>query len=253
VKLITLAPLGLLTLACAANQPGPAPAAYTPQFDFAPPSNAAPGSAGVAVALVNATYIGSGAVTSGGESWSAVPPFSDFSHHMSLDFQEVLSARGFTVRGPFASYDELTFPDKSNSDLILTPTLDVSFRLQNIRATQNLVLLGPKTMKLEGDFTVGGRVTLSVNESLSNQRMWYKSIDIPNTVVHWKGKRNYLQGATGPNMSDPGLAEPLGQTLQGIYAKILRDSWDYVDPAEMAVVKRQSLELRSRWMPTSSH
>lgn len=253
MRIITLAALGLLTLACAANRAAPAPTAYAPQFDFSPPINAAPGSAAVTFALVNARYSAGGAVTLGGQLWSTVPPFSDFSHHMSLDFQEVLSSRGFPVRGPFASYEEMTYPDKSNSDLTLQPTLEVRFDLQNTKGSPNIVILGPKTMKLEGDFTVAGRITLSINESVSNQKMWFKSIDLPSTVVHWKGRLNYPLGATEPSMSDPGLLEPLGQTLEGVYGKILRAAWDYIDPTEMAVVKRQSLEVRSRWVSTSSH
>jgi len=50
------------------------------------------------------------------------PPllFQELVGNMTKDFEEILTARGFTVRGSYRALDEMIYPDKEGSDLILT-------------------------------------------------------------------------------------------------------------------------------------
>jgi hypothetical protein len=213
--------------------------AYVPSFDYTPPSSAEPGSANVTFAIVNPDY-------SEDEAWTRNWPFNTFVKNLNLDFQEVLNARGFNVRGPYGSYDEMTFPDKKGSDLVLQPQLDVRLEILNPRTEKNIKILSNDTYVMKGDVAVSGRVTLSLTESLSNERMWFKSIELPQTVVNWKGEKEYLQPPPGIDLSDQGITNALGKTMEDFYKKVMQTAWDYLHPEEMAIVKKQAEEIKAK-------
>lgn len=214
-------------------------AAYTPTFDYSPPTSATPASANVTFALVNATY-------SENQPWANQWPFTDFSKNMALDFQELLAARGFTVKGPFGSYDELAFPDKKGSDLVLQPALEVRFEVVNPKSKKHVGLLGPDTYSLQGDASVGGRVTLSMMESLSKERMWFKSIELPRNTVRWEGSKRYEAQPAGVDFSDPAISNSVGKVMETYYRTVMEAAWKYLDPEEMKLVKKQADEIKAK-------
>ncbi|MBI1805662.1 MAG: hypothetical protein HYR76_01270 [Ignavibacteria bacterium] len=213
--------------------------AYVPSFHFTPTANAPVASAEVTFAVVNASY-------SENQPWTTVWPFTDFSKNMGLDFQQILSARGFTVKGPFGSYDELTFPDKKGSDLVLQPTLDVRLDIVNPEARKHVGILGPDSYTLNGQAAIGGRITLALTESLSKERMWFKSIDIPREVVSWEGEKEYPAPPNGVDPNDAGITKVLGPKLEAIYTKVMQAAWNYLDPEEMKLVKKQAEEIKKK-------
>jgi hypothetical protein len=225
---------------------------YLPTFDYTPPSAASPGTAEVTFALVNAKY-------SEDQPWIKYSPFTEFSKNLNLDFQEALSARGFTVRGPFKTYDDMTFPDKKGSDLVLQPILEV--HVKKDLYYEKIFLRA--SYKLKGSVTIGGRVTLSLTESLSNERMWFKSIELTDVRVPIVGQTVYpgnTLGLTRPeeytevvnatntniNWSDPDIVNALGKPLEETYSKLMQMAWDYLDPEEMALVKKQAEEIKKK-------
>lgn len=239
--------VGLFALGCAPQtRTAPAPAALN--FHYAPPSRATPNSAGVSFAIVNAQY-------ASGEHITRLPSFSEFSRHIGSDLAEALAAHGFTTRGPFGSYSEMTFPDKQSSDLTLQPNLEVSLTVSPLTPHEKINLLGPNYVIYSGTVSVGGRVSLFVNESLSNEKMWVKNVDLPVSSVPWQGVQKYNPQAGPPPievlMNDAGFSGPVGQQLSAVYQQIMQAAWTYLDPSEMAVVKQQSQEARRRWVSTS--
>jgi hypothetical protein len=219
------------------------PAYVPPSFSFTPPSTAPAGSADVTFAIVNASY-------SENQPWTGEWPFTDVSKNMSLDFQQIVSARGFSVRGPFASYDEMTFPDKKGSDLVLQPTLEIRLDIRNVRYNEIrpplLSLQTRSTYSLRGNAVISGRVTLSLMESLSKERMWFKSVELAQTAIPIEGEKAYWTPPGGVDLSDPGIAKPLGKTMEALYAKVMQAAWNYLDPGEMRLVKKQAEEVKKK-------
>jgi hypothetical protein len=216
-----------------------------PSFSFTPPSTAPAGSADVTIAIVNASY-------SENQPWADQWPFTDVSKNMSLDFQQIVTARGFPVRGPFGSYDEMTFPDKKGADLVLQPTLEIRLEMHDLTYRQIppplLSLQTRPTYSMQGKAAISGRVTLSIMESLSKERMWFKTVELPNTVIPWEGEKRYASPLSKHDLdfSDPGIAKPLGKTMEGFYAKVMQAAWNYLDPDEMKLVKKQAEEIKKK-------
>jgi len=227
-----------LALSCA-SAGGHAPG-YSPTFDFTPPSAAVPGASGVTLALVSAGY-------SQTQPWTRVQPFSALSASLGADFEELLTARGFSVKGPFRSYEEMVFPDKQASDLVLVPNLDLSVSVQDVRQAKVELLTGK--IKYKGTAVIGGRVNLWLSESLTGTRMWSKSIPVVQASVPWESQtwRSKNEAfAEADVYADRGFAEAVGPTLERLYAETLRTAWAYLDPSEVQLVRGQAQDVKKR-------
>jgi hypothetical protein len=169
---------------------------------------------------------------------------------MARDFVEIVTARGFTVRGPFGSYDEMMFPDKQGSDLVLQPTVEITLEFRNLSYTTIhpdffSTQINPR-YTMRGEAVVGGRITLSLLESLTKEKMWSKSIEIPLGLIPWEGEKQYLNPPTQVDLSDNGVARPIGTTMEALYYKVMRAAWDYLNPDEMRMVKKQAEEIKKK-------
>lgn len=136
---------------------GCAPITQSPRetitFDYVPTTEAPPGSAAVTFAIVGAQFVAptfqqTGSLQQGIALSSAAPPpplFEEFVSNMTKDFSEVLTARGFTVKGTYRTLDEMIYPDKEGSDLILTARIEFranTSRIQYKRDISNVLLAG---------------------------------------------------------------------------------------------------------------
>lgn len=211
---------------------------YTPIFDYSPPQQAKPAAANVTFAVVGATFPGSTSTL-----------FQQFTQNISQDFFEILTSRGYTVRGPFQTYDDITFPDKKGSDLILMPELQINWDTRNLRWEPSFgaALFGKSAYTGEGNLVLTGRINLVVAESLSHEKMWTKSVDIPPLTVRVDETAAY----SIPNVpiqqlleSEPSVYNPVAKALEMQYKIILDRANQYLDPDEMQIVKKQAQEIR---------
>ena len=90
-------------------------------LDYTPRAESTPGSADTTFAVVGAQFK------------TPVPLFRTFASNMTKDFEEILTARGFGVRGPFMEYNDMTYSDKEGSDLILTAEVEFSSDTSQIK------------------------------------------------------------------------------------------------------------------------
>lgn len=153
--------LVLLLAGCGTTRQSAKKPTYVPRFDYTPPTSQTMADSGaITFGLVAARY-------SEDQPWTRAWPFTQFSKNMALDFQELLIARGYRVRGSFQTADEMTYPDKKACDLILSPGIDVDLQIQEVQYEEVINLLGPNQYRLRGVAHLGGRVTLSILESLT--------------------------------------------------------------------------------------
>jgi hypothetical protein len=241
---------------CPPPPPKPPREVYTPKFDWEPPSKAVPGSAHVTFAIVSPEF--SARASSAWAGADGTPPvLRDLQQAMSGDFAELLAAKGFTTRGPFATYMEMTFPDKKGSDLVLHSDIDITIHDAGRAADFHVVLLGPNQFTFHGVAELGGRVQLVLSESLTNERMWVKTVELPSKKVAWIGTEA-LVNPSNPNavviplppfyqhFADPGFLSTVGRELEAYYRFTMDAAWRYLSPEEMSLVKKQAQEIRQR-------
>ena len=215
----------IMMVGCAPIEPEPPRAIIT--FDYNPRA-ATPGSADVTFAVV------------GAQIETPVGLFRDFARNMANDFGEILTARGFSVKGPFQEYDLMTYSDKEGSDLVLTA--EVEF-------TSDLTQLSRTTLsRVEGPLTVSCHVNLVARESLTNNRLWTKSVAITPVRVEIASRKAYPNRASLHTLlvNENQFYSDLGRALKAQYTEIMNRIYGYLDPKEMAAVTQAAHDLRQK-------
>lgn len=253
-------------------------------YSYTPTEEAAPGSANVTFAVVGAQLVDQAQQVQGMPlPQTPVPLFEDFANTMTKDFMEVLNARGFGVTGPFETYDKIMHPVKEASDLLLTAEVKIIADMRGVRISK--MYLGKSAFDNTGYYTLEGAcrvksdVTLVLSECLTNEPMWSKSIAMePFTVLFDNAHPSYSAydlntfAATYAQVTqrvgksyevyatqvfprcpigvflekDNKFHADLGHALEKQYDEILNTIYIYLDPREMAIVKKQAMELRER-------
>lgn len=227
----------VLLAACASLEPPPT---YRAVFEHTPTQRASPGEAEVTVALVAPSFAEQ-------EDWTRTPPYSDFSKSLASDFDELLSARGYLVKGPFISHEAMLYPDKQGSDLVLVPALEID--VETTQPTRRRMELISSKVQLQGVATLSGRVTFHLLESITGTRMWAKDIDVPERQVEWLGER-WFEGDNAWTIvevyTDHGFTNAIAPELESLYGEILETAWDYLHPEELQLVKAQAKPVRDK-------
>ena len=210
-------------------------------FDYTPPEVTS-GSTDITFAAVGSEF-----EVPFGEK--AVPMFQRFIRNMAADFGEIITARGYTMRGPFQTYDELTFVDKDASNLILTA--DVEFNTDHSAMfVSPATVLGMKTpyFKAKGPLVVACRISLVISESLTNEKMWTKSVNItPITLdINSSGYTSSIITLVDIVTLDNKVYSELGKQLEALYQEVMNRTYGYLDPREMALITKKAAELRKR-------
>ena len=209
-------------------------------FDYTPSRDTTAGSADATFAIVGARFE------------TPVSMFNDFASNMTKDFQEILTTRGYGIKGPFKTYDEMTYPDKEGSDLVLTADIDFNSDTSQLSWINVDVLYKeqeqPQYYRATGSVTVNCHVNLKAYESLTQEVMWTKSVAITPVVVKLVSHEKYPSQANfeGQLKEDNRFHADLGKALKSQYEEIMGKISAYLDPREMAIVKKQAQELRKK-------
>jgi hypothetical protein len=215
------------------------------RFDYSPPSRVQAGSSGITIAIVKPTYVGK-------NPEYYVAPFKEMAARMGNDFEELLTAKGFTVRGPFGSRDEMVYNDKLNSNFIIEIGIDINplYNTKKYPTTKtNWGSLFDKaasatttTYKTAGEVVLAGNLVINAKSSQYGELIWKKSIALESTSFSYTGSLVW----NGP----PSMAEELNQDnvvyntiskeLEKFYNKALGIAWQQIDPDEMKVVGDQA-------------
>lgn len=230
-----------------ATAPAPPPI-KAPNYDYAPPSKSAAKSAQVVFLLVDPAYQEK-------FQYSSYKIFSDFSKAMSADYNESLTAKGYSVRGPFEYYDQVVYNDKKESDLLLQVEIDFDINPANITWTsfpkyvsgsgRNAVY--STAYNYAGYFILSGKVNLVASEPLTKEKLWAKSIPLKQKEVHVTpfystDLKSYNTGFS----KDPGVINPMIEALEDYYKQVFNTSWNHLDPNELAPLKKEVLEIREK-------
>lgn len=225
-----------------------APAIRVPTYDYTPPEKLPAKSANVVFLLVDPAYPER-------FRYGKTKIFSDFSKAMSADFNEAMTAKGFSVRGPYEYYDQVVYSDKKESDLLLTIDIDLDLNDQNIKwhpwryvvsgVGRNAVYDTHYTY--DGFFVLSGKVNLVVSESITREKLWAKSIPLRQKEINIKTfyyhpTQSFQKGLT----EDPDVMNPIIDVLENYYKEVLSTAWTHLDPSELTTLKKEVIEIRQR-------
>lgn len=222
------------------------------KFDFSPPSRAQVGAAGITIAMVKPTYVGK-------NPEYFVNPFNEMAERMANDFDELLTAKGFTIRGPFGSRDEMVFEAKVNSSFILEIGIELNPQYNRkystiARSPTFAEMMVDKnaattyTYKMTGEITLGGNLVIKAKSAQYGELLWTKSIALEPSSFTYAGQDRWT---TVPGMADELKQDNLvyntvSTELEKLYLRALNLAWQQIDVQEMKIVAEQGKKADKR-------
>lgn len=211
---------------------------YSASYDYTPTERVAANSTGLTIALISPKY--------GDKKMNKTAPYSNFSKNMNDDFEEMLIAKGFTIRGPYASRDEMVYSDKEDTDIALIVDIDMEIENESLRTRESSGIPFIKsdyvTYKVSGTFHQEGDVTLTAVSPFKGEKLWKKQIALDRRTIVCEGEDRWeieLQGVLQA-MKDNGIYNPTAQALEEYYQEVMNIASRHLDPREMKQVANQA-------------
>jgi hypothetical protein len=241
---LTLIVFALIFLGCGGTKAATTPL-LVPDFDFSPPIPVAPGSAGIKIGMIDPVY-------SGNFLYSNKSPFMQFRKNMGKDFEEILTARGYILKGPYEAYDLMTYSDKNECELGLDIEIDLNI-LQTSGGWNHVQptsygygVTGGNYSEYAGTLNLSGKITISVIETFTRQKLLVKSVPVPQEDIIVKAEARFALGSTGLPTDDPGVHNPIAKSLSNFYKTTMRRGWEMLAKEELEHVQKQVPEIREK-------
>lgn len=208
---------------------------YAANFNYTLASQAAPGSGGVTFAIGNVNYQSNSKIL-----WFSAPQFNNLDRGIKDDLSELLIAKGFSVRGPFDSYDLIPYSDKKAIDLYLVMAVELSITYKDPKAEPG----GVASWTYTGNIEVNGKIHLGLKEIVTGELMWSKSIPLTKFEFPYSipNQRIFDYNAFPYNLVMNDVAKGIEKQYPGLMATF----WKLIDPEEMGIIKKQCQELKSK-------
>lgn len=216
----------------------PPPEKYHPVFDFKPTEVQEVGSAKINIALLNPVF-----ADLGSESSFTLAPYTLFADNMGNDFEELLTNKGFTIRGPLKSIDELVYREIKSVDVVLE--VEISLETEGQLQLQRFGYDGQYTRsynKVSGTFYHFGSLNMTAT-STSGVKYWKKSISLPRKAVVCTGhKRFYGNPTSSQVLTDVGVYNPIAKALEEYYQEALSSVNRHIDTEEFKEIAKEIKE-----------
>jgi hypothetical protein len=164
---------------------------------------------------------------------------NEFASAFNKNFYDMMIDKGINTLGPFKNLDEMTFPEKKNSDLVVSPEINFVFSTKQLSAQAKM-----NSAAYTYNISIGGTLDISILEPLSKERMWLKKLDLKDLqktiTFELKGSQN----------SDENLMIYINNTYIELLTNFFNSSYPtiskYFNAEELFVLKKQSQELRGK-------
>jgi len=174
----------------------------------------------------------------------------DLTRALSTSISEIISAKGFKLKGPYRSFDDITYRDKKMIYLAVRSKLALQ-----IKAKSKTKYHGSWSHE-EGKLTVTGDLVLSVDEPMTGQTFIKKRIDLSNLGIsvpyirekQYHGKtsiaEDIINSATTPDVLIDDYDYAMSQVNSKIYKKVMAKIEKYIDREEIISFKPDILKLK---------
>lgn len=211
-------------------------------FDYTPKTAAQAGSAQMVIASLRPFYIRTFTQASN-------ELFKGFQSALGSDIEELIIAKGFTMKGPYLSYDEMVFEDKKRVDIAVLIEIAPQFIAADGGWKEHVNLFNRQiTYTYEGTVSLVGKINLSGVEPLTNEKLWSKSVLIPNVEnIKISSSNSYAYKVSERELlDDANVYNALGKALQTQYGGIMEKIEAHFNVEELNSLKPQVKELKSK-------
>jgi len=219
-------------------------------YQYEPPEKRPAGSVRVTLAIVSPAFGGNKMLDN---IYSKVA--SGLARSMAIDLDKIIISKGMTVTGPFESLDLMTYPDKKNADLSLTPEFFINVQTRQMGHWEDR----DGWFIQAWDVRIDGWVVLILREPLSSEKIWIRKIEVgekseraevyaervlagskPGVVVLPVPWAQYQPG----NIQYDGRVDAVANVIKKMYPEIMQTAWRYLDINEILILKEKAEEIR---------
>lgn len=176
--------------------------------------------------------------------------FKNFEFALGKDIEEIIIAKGFNLLGPYDSRDEMIYIDKKKSDIFIQIEIDPRFTAHEGGWKSSFSLSNSTRVlyKYSGKVSLIGKINISGIEPLTGQKIWAKSVSIPNVEdipIETSKKYNHILNDL-ELINDPAVYNELGKALAKQYVGILDKITAHFNVQELTSMKSQINDLKSK-------
>lgn len=166
----------------------------------------------------------------------SAPQFANLEGAIAEDLPKILTAKGFSVRGPFDSYDLIPYADKKTIDFFLLPVVTP-------------LVIWPEDIESPGKVTV--KMGLELREIFTLEKMWSKNLTFAEFEVPFKSiVVSYTINRDGKLVKatfEPEKLENLiAKEMEKQYPTVMDTIYKLIDPEEMTIIRKQAQEVKSK-------
>ncbi len=217
---------------------------YSPKYSFEPPQRESVASANVTVALMKPVFL------LGDFNGNNEEPYNLFSSKMVNDIEALLTAKGYKVRGPFTTRDEMVFNDKQNSDFTLEIAIDYNAEVQrNWKDYYNIILSSYTYSVKTGNVNITASLVITAKSNYTGEKLWKKNLNLGSKSfsytgsVRWDSKSlTFRRELT----EDNNFWNPYTKELENTYTEALTILWRQFDVQELQAVAVEAKKERER-------
>ena len=247
MRIIMILPFVFLAFGCFTPQQASVPQAkQTFTFDYMPKQTAKAGSVGLVLAFLKPYY------SPGFHESASNELFKSFQSALSNDIEELIIGKGFNMKGPYQAFDEMIFEDKKRTDIAIQIEISPQFTAAqgDWKSKLNFALVGGSytTWTYSGKVSLVGKINLSGVEPLTKEKIWSKSVSIPNVEnIAIETSNRYERPLDEHEIyQDPGVYNAIGKALNMQYAGIMDKVAAHFNAEEFRTLKSQIKELKSK-------
>lgn len=160
--------------------------------------------------------------------------------------QELVSKKGFNLKGSYSSFDDLTYSDRKDAYLVIVPVMNVNIDKKMIQKNNN-VLTGVYTE--EGTIQIGGELRLDFIEPLTKEKILVQRINLSSFAIQKPYKFQVVQqGGFGSLMasnledtSDKAITDASNE----FFKKSMEKIWEFVSTDELLGYRSQVQGLKN--------
>jgi hypothetical protein len=214
------------------------------------------------IPLTEAPFIGSILKNVGSESGPYLEQ-SIRSYRKALDAgaANALANHGFRTAGPLQSMEQMTYPQRESSLLVLAQrtVLNIRESFNQAQMTAPEVKKGPVQDSLQlgtigGKLTLSGHIELELYEPFSREKMWAKMVTFTSDQREFTYKWTYrYEEYFGGHVDDADWVygedsrpKVLAEMLSNTFSKTLDDIASALDPSEVGPIYEMAKNLRAK-------
>ena len=177
---------------------------------------------------------------------------TDLSKALSIGLTEIITKKGFKLKGPYEAFDDITYRDKKMIYLAIVPKMEIVMSKTNVNAQRHKLYYHE-----DGNIIMSGSLVLSVDEPMTGQTFIKKRISLKNFNISepyiFEEQRSYGDGSLIGKLVDTIDADKVLQNnvevakaraLPKFYKNAMLKIEKYLDREEMISFKSDILKLK---------